>query len=246
MFRVAAITDEIGNGIEPALALLAEWKLSDAEIHTLWDTSIERLGPDQVSHLRQLLTGYGLHACMLSSTIFLRCRVGHGPPPESWDRRFDSIGGTYIQHVAALARCLEIASELDAPMIRVFGFWPEEGDQARVTAEVVSRLATPPPRHPNRGSRSRSRTAPIRTWTVPAKCSTYWRPWHHPGCGCCGIRRTLGAAAIATCSASPTERSRIWPTCTSRAFASMAGSMGVAPTFPSTKVRWITCAFSLS
>jgi sugar phosphate isomerase/epimerase len=39
-----------------------------------------------------------------------------------------------------LTRCLEIATELDAPMVRVFGFWPEEGDQARVTAEVVSRL----------------------------------------------------------------------------------------------------------
>lgn len=140
MFRIAAITDEISNSFERGLELLAEWGLSEAEIHTLWDTSIENLNPEQVGHLRQLLTGFGVRACMLSSTVFLRCRIGGGTPPEPWDRRFASIGGSYADHVAALARCLEIAIELSAPLVRVFGFWPEAGDPAHARTEIVSRL----------------------------------------------------------------------------------------------------------
>lgn len=140
MFRIAAITDEISDRVERGLEMLAEWRLGDAEIHTLWGTSIERLNPEQVDSLGKLLRGHGLRLCMLSSTVFLRCRIGEGTPPAAWDRRFQSIGGTYSEHVGALARCLEIASELSAPLVRIFGFWPEAGNPAQVRAEIVSRL----------------------------------------------------------------------------------------------------------
>ena len=114
--------------------------MQDVEIHTLWGSSIERLDADEVDRLRHLLDEHGLRACMLSSTVFLRCRILSGPPPEAWDRRFDSIPGTYAEHVAALRRCLETAAALGAPLVRVFGFWPEEGNPDAVTEEVVTRL----------------------------------------------------------------------------------------------------------
>jgi sugar phosphate isomerase/epimerase len=140
MIRLGAITDEISDGLERSLALFNEWGLQDVEIHTLWNSSIERLDAGEVDRLRRLLDEHGLRACMLSSTVFLRCRILGGPPPEAWDRRFDSIPGTYAEHVAALRHCLETAAALGAPLVRVFGFWPEEGNPHAMTEEVVTRL----------------------------------------------------------------------------------------------------------
>ena len=141
MIRLGAITDEISDGLERSLALFNEWGVQDVEIHTLWDSSIERLDPDEVERLRRLLDEHSLRACMLSSTVFLRCRILGGPPPEAWDRRFDSIPGTYAEHVAALRRCLETAAALGAPLIRVFGFWPEEGNPDVMTEKLAREVA---------------------------------------------------------------------------------------------------------
>jgi L-ribulose-5-phosphate 3-epimerase len=140
MLRLGAITDEISDRLERSLTLFNEWGLKDVELHTLWGSSIERLDPGEVERLRQLLDGHGLRTCMLSSTVFLRCRIFDGPPPEAWDRRFDSIPGTYAEHVAALRRCLETAAALGAPLVRVFGFWPEKDNPAAIIEAVVSRL----------------------------------------------------------------------------------------------------------
>jgi L-ribulose-5-phosphate 3-epimerase len=140
MVRLGAITDEISDDLERSLALFNEWGAQDVEIHTLWGSSIERLDADEVERLRRLLDDRGLRAWMLSSTVFLRCRILGGSPPEAWDRRFDSIPGTYAEHVAALHRCLETATALGAPLIRVFGFWPEAGNPDAVTEEIVTRL----------------------------------------------------------------------------------------------------------
>jgi len=140
MLRLGAITDEISDRFERSLALFNEWGLQDVEIHTLWGSSIERLEPGEVERLRRMLDEHGLRTCMLSSTVFLRCRIFDGPPPEAWDRRFDSIAGTYAEHVAALRRCLETAAALGSPLVRVFGFWPDAGNPAAVVEVVVSRL----------------------------------------------------------------------------------------------------------
>jgi sugar phosphate isomerase/epimerase len=140
VLRLGAITDEISDRLERSLDLLNEWGLQDVEIHTLWGSSIERLEAGEVERLRQLLDEHGLRTCMLSSTVFLRCRILDGPLPAAWDRRFDSIPGTYTDHVAALCRCLETAAALGAPLVRVFGFWPEEGNPAALGEEVVTRL----------------------------------------------------------------------------------------------------------
>jgi len=140
VLRLGAITDEISDRLERSLDLFNEWGLRDVEIHTLWGSSIERLEPGEVERLRRLLDEHGLRTCMLSSTVFLRCRIFDGPPPEAWDRRFGSIPGTYTEHVAALRCSLETAAALGAPLVRVFGFWPDAGNPALVAEVVVTRL----------------------------------------------------------------------------------------------------------
>lgn len=123
MFRLGAITDELSTDILQALDLAQQHGLQDVEIHTAWGTNIEQLSTQQIEQLRDLLDSRGLRACCISSTVFLRCHLdgpGDTIPPIAG---FDSIAGTYEQHLTALERCFQIAAALDAPLIRVFGFW---------------------------------------------------------------------------------------------------------------------------
>ncbi len=123
MFRLSAITDEISTGFERALDLIGEWGLEDVEIHTLWGTSVEALTSEQVTGLCDVLAERRLRVAALDSTAFLRCRLRGGPLPESWSKRFHSIAGDIDQHLTMLGRCLETARLLDAPLVRIFGFW---------------------------------------------------------------------------------------------------------------------------
>jgi sugar phosphate isomerase/epimerase len=140
MLRVCAITDEISRSLETALQLLDEWGLEDAEIHTLWDTSIELLGEDQVDRLGGLLAQRGIRTAVLDSTAFLRCPLRGGPPPAEPIRRFHSIAGSYEDHLALLDACLRAARRLGAPLIRIFGFWRQGPTTEDVIHEITDRL----------------------------------------------------------------------------------------------------------
>jgi sugar phosphate isomerase/epimerase len=123
MFRVGAITDELSADTLRALDLAQQHGLQDVEIHTAWGTNIEQLSSQQIEQLRDLLDNRGLRACCVSSTVFLRCHLdgsGDEIPPV---RGFNSITGSYPEHLTALERCFEAAAALNAPLIRVFGFW---------------------------------------------------------------------------------------------------------------------------
>jgi len=139
VIRICAITDEISPSLEKSLAILREWGLGDVEIHTLWGTSMEVLDSQQVDRLGRLLQVQRLQLRVISSTIFLRCPLQGGPIPPAWDRRFQSLGGTYDQHLDWLTKCLAIADILKSPMVRIFGFWAEPGSSS-ATKEVIARL----------------------------------------------------------------------------------------------------------
>jgi sugar phosphate isomerase/epimerase len=140
MFRVCAITDEIGPSLETALQLLDEWGLEEAEIHTLWDTSIELISEDQFDRLRGLFAQRGFRTAALDSTAFLRCPLRGGPPPAEPIRRFHSIAGSYDEHLALLDGCLRTARRLGAPLIRIFGFWRQGLTSEEVIHEIIDHL----------------------------------------------------------------------------------------------------------
>jgi sugar phosphate isomerase/epimerase len=140
MLRLCAITDEISREFEAALQLLGEWGLKNAEIHTLWDTSIELLTEPQVGRLERLLAEHDLRPAVLDSTAFLRCVLDGGSPPASWSKRFQSLAGNYDQHLAWLEGCLGTARRLGAPLVRIFGFWREGPTTEAVIREIGHRL----------------------------------------------------------------------------------------------------------
>jgi L-ribulose-5-phosphate 3-epimerase len=143
MFRLGAVTDEISADFERALAIIGGWGLEDVEIHTLWDTHIEALTDDEVARLQEVLARRGMRPAVLASTVFLRCRLGGGEPPEDWSERFHSVAGTYDDHLAWLERCLTIAQRLAAPFVRIFGFWPDGAPTEAVFADISARLREP-------------------------------------------------------------------------------------------------------
>lgn len=143
MFRLGAITDEVSPNTEHALDLVQRWSLSDVEVHTVWAENIEALTNSEVQQLRQQLDNRGLRTCCISSTVFLRCYLDDRYDPIDWQTRFKSIGGTYADHLQALARSLEIAALLDAPLVRIFGFWRAGPTSEDIYTQAAERLQKP-------------------------------------------------------------------------------------------------------
>ena len=130
MFRLGAISDELSPNTVRALDLAQSLGLREVEIHTTWSANIEQLSDKQVDRLNLSLAERGLSVCCVSSTVFLRCHLDDRQEaiPELSD--FRSIEGLYANHLRALERSLVVANKLDAPFVRVFGFW-----QGGVTTE---------------------------------------------------------------------------------------------------------------
>ena len=143
MLRLGAITDEVSPRVERALDMIRAWGVQDVEVHTAWDKNVESLSDAQVSRLCHLLDERGLRVCCISSTAFLRCHLDGRDEPITWRTRFRSIRGGYADHVRALARGLEIARALRAPLVRVFGFWRDGPTTDDVYQRAAERLAKP-------------------------------------------------------------------------------------------------------
>jgi len=123
MLRLGAIANELSPSTERAFTLAQEWGLSEIELHTVWEKNIEMLNDEEIGRLKDLLHKHQLHLCCLSSTVFLRCHLDDRDEPIEWHTSFRSINGHYAEHLHALERCLAIATVLEAPLVRIFGFW---------------------------------------------------------------------------------------------------------------------------
>ncbi len=123
MPRLGIITDELRNNTERAFDLAEKLHLKEVEIHTAWDKSVEELSDNEVKSLKDLLHHHNLNLCCLSSTVFLRCHLDDLVELIPPIKGFRTISGNYEYHMEALERCLWITSELEAPILRIFGFW---------------------------------------------------------------------------------------------------------------------------
>jgi L-ribulose-5-phosphate 3-epimerase len=140
MFKLSAITDEIAMDFEQAVEMLAEWEMSDVELHTLWGTSVETLTGQDVERIRQILAAYDMRIRVLDSTVFLRCPLFDGVLPGTWSENFHSVVGTLDQHMAWLEHTLETAQQLNVPLVRVFGFWRDGETTDAVVERITERL----------------------------------------------------------------------------------------------------------
>ncbi len=120
MNRLAVITDEIGEDLAHVLDVCNELGIRDVELRSIDGASIVDHSPESVQNIKSMLQDGGFSVCSIASP-FLKTHIG--------DEQV-SIGNVHSakqlsreEHWDVLKRSLEIAHELDAPIVRTFSFW---------------------------------------------------------------------------------------------------------------------------
>lgn len=106
--KLAVITDEVSQDLEKVLPLAKEFGLRGVEIRSVWNKAPHELDANDIRRIRKLVADYGIEVCSIASPFF-KCDYG------------DEV--QYREHLGILRKCLDLANELGAPIVRGFTFW---------------------------------------------------------------------------------------------------------------------------
>lgn len=120
MPHLGVITDEISEDLDTALDLCKEIGISRVELRSVWGTSIVEHDNDAIRRIGEAVWGRGMSICAIASP-FLKCHL-HGDG-EARGRTHSASAASRADQWTVLSRSLEIASRLDAPIVRAFSFW---------------------------------------------------------------------------------------------------------------------------
>jgi L-ribulose-5-phosphate 3-epimerase len=136
MTRLGVITDEISEDFEHALSACTELGIRDIELRSLWNTSIVDQTDDDLRRIERMIVDGGFNVCGIASP-FLKCHVsGEG---EAAGRTHSASTASRDEQWDVLARSLQVANRLDAPMVRAFSFWRVE-DPTSVREDLLAVL----------------------------------------------------------------------------------------------------------
>jgi sugar phosphate isomerase/epimerase len=120
MARLGVITDEISEDLEHALAVCSDLGIWEIELRSIWNTSIVDHSDDDLAKIEHLIVDGGFTVCGIASP-FLKCHVsGDG---EAAGRTHSASAASRDEQWDVLARSLQVANRLNAPMVRAFSFW---------------------------------------------------------------------------------------------------------------------------
>lgn len=108
MFKLGVISDEISQDFERVMQVLDEFQVPYVEPRSVWDKNPQDLSDEEVARMKALMEQYGIKCCSIA-TPFLKCDMGD---PDQ-----------YQEHLQILRRCIWMAQQLGAPVIRTFVFW---------------------------------------------------------------------------------------------------------------------------
>jgi len=115
MAKLGVITDGISRDLEHALDVMNEFGLTHAELQFLWGKEVGDLSTAEVTKVKDLVSAHGVSVSCISRHIFAGLLIG--------DLEKDSP--TYLAHVDALRRCIDMAKALDCSLVRVMSFRKE-------------------------------------------------------------------------------------------------------------------------
>ncbi len=115
MLRLGVITDGISREFERAVEVMREHGLRQAELQFVWDKEVGDLNEAQIGRVQTLAAGYGVSVCCISRHLF----AGMGVFEAELGRE------RHRDHMSALQRCIDTASALDCPLVRVMSFRKE-------------------------------------------------------------------------------------------------------------------------
>jgi sugar phosphate isomerase/epimerase len=136
MPRLGVITDEISEDFEHALAVCADLGIRDIELRSIWGTSIVDHDDDSLRRIEQLIRDGGFAVCGIASP-YLKCHFSD--IAAAGGRTHSATTTTRDDQPAILERSLEVATRLDAPLVRAFSFWRVE-NPAAVRDELLDTL----------------------------------------------------------------------------------------------------------
>jgi sugar phosphate isomerase/epimerase len=140
LMNLAFITDEFTQDFERAVATAAELGFQALEVRTVWDKNIVDLSDDQVGQLRKIAAEARLDILSVASPVF-KCTHPQGG---AIDHRFEQdafhSAHQFEDQQRILARSIQVAVELGAPLVRVFSFWRTVEPQ-RLFGHIIEALA---------------------------------------------------------------------------------------------------------
>lgn len=115
MAKLGVITDGISREFEHALAVMNEYGLTQAELQYLWDVEVGDLSDAQMDRVQRLAAAHEVEVSCVSRHVFGGLALGE----------LSLTAPAYLEHLAALGRCIDMAQALDCPLVRIMSFKKE-------------------------------------------------------------------------------------------------------------------------
>jgi sugar phosphate isomerase/epimerase len=110
--KLGAITSNISQDLEYALAVMLDYGLNHAELQYVWDKEVGDLDDAEVSRAQRLIAQYQVKVCCISRHIFAGLLVGQTEVGEEAHNR----------EMMALRRCIDMAKALSCGLVRIMSF----------------------------------------------------------------------------------------------------------------------------
>ena len=113
MNLISAFADEIDDDLDEQIRVLQRHRVDNIELRGVWGKNVLALSADEVREVKRRATDHGIGFSAVGSPL------GKFP-----------LTGDFQEQLDGLSRALEFAQILDAPYIRMFSFYPPEGEDA--------------------------------------------------------------------------------------------------------------------
>ena len=124
MWTLSGFADEIDADLETQCRVLDELGIGHIELRSAWGVNVLDLSDAQLLRAEAILGRHGIQVSSIGSPIG---KI--------------SITDDFDAHLIRMDRCLEVASRLQAPFIRLFSFFiPRDHDPAQYRDEVILRM----------------------------------------------------------------------------------------------------------
>src|SRR5215212_3160223 len=115
-FRFGAVTDELDDDLERALALAHELGMTEIELNALWGRNIVELPEAEIARAERVVSEAGARVVAIDPPCFKPCVLDHLPVGRVAE------DPEVARHLELLDRALALARRFNAPYVRVFAF----------------------------------------------------------------------------------------------------------------------------
>jgi sugar phosphate isomerase/epimerase len=113
--KLGVITDGISRELEHALAVMNETGIEYAELQYVWDKEVGDLSDSQMAKVQELVEAHNVKVSNICRHVLGGLRVG----------AIEKDSPTFLAHMDALKRCIEMAKAVNCEVVRTMSFSKE-------------------------------------------------------------------------------------------------------------------------